>query len=107
MDFRLTEEHLAIRDMAHGSCRPTFCAERGALGPRRKFSPAKELRMAAGLGLAGIYVSEDVGGSGLGRAERDDRFRGAGRGPAPSTAAYLSIHNMVAWIDRPVRRARA
>src|SRR6185312_6699354 len=51
-------------------------------------------------GLAAIYVREDVGGSGLGRVEAALIFEALARG-CVSTAAFLSIHNMCAWmVDR-------
>ena len=58
------------------------------------------LRAAAALGLAGIYVKEDVGGSALGRLEAALVFEALSYGDV-STAAFLSIHNMASWmIDR-------
>ncbi len=46
------------------------------------------------LGLAGIYVSEDVGGSGLGRLDAVLIFEALAHG-CPSIGSFLSIHNMV------------
>ncbi len=58
------------------------------------------LQELAGLGFAGIYVREDVGGSGLSRLDAALIFEELSRG-CVSTAAFLSIHNMCAWmIDR-------
>ena len=55
---------------------------------------------AAELGFAGIYVRDDVGGTGLGRMDAAVIFEALAYG-CPSTTAYLTIHNMVAWmIDR-------
>ena len=49
---------------------------------------------------AAIYVSEDVGGSGLGRLDAALIFEALATG-CPTIAAYISIHNMCAWmIDR-------
>ena len=62
--------------------------------------PVETLQEAASLGLAGIYVREESGGSGLGRLEAALVFEALSAG-CVSTAAYLSIHNMVAWmVDR-------
>ncbi|HEX6144594.1 MAG TPA: acyl-CoA dehydrogenase family protein [Geminicoccaceae bacterium] len=62
--------------------------------------PVAALRAAAELGFAGIYVRDDVGGSGLSRLDAAIIFEELAAG-CTSTAAYLSIHNMVAWmIDR-------
>src|SRR5687768_14822013 len=79
---------------------------RGELAPgavdwdQRKYFPVDIIRNAGALGMGGVYVAEDVGGSGLGRVDATLIFE-ALAGGCPSIAAYLSIHNMVAWmIDR-------
>ncbi|MCG7523060.1 acyl-CoA dehydrogenase family protein [Streptomyces sp. OfavH-34-F] len=67
---------------------------------RDKHFPVDVLRKAAALGLGGVYVREESGGSGLGRADGVLVFETLASG-CPSIAGYLSIHNMVAWmIDR-------
>ena len=55
------------------------------------------LRQAAGLGFAGLYVKEDVGGSGLTRLDAAIIFEALADGDV-STAAFLSIHNMASWM---------
>src|SRR5690606_25492892 len=55
------------------------------------------LRKAAALGLAGIYVREDVGGSALTRLDAALVFEALSAG-CTSTAAFLSIHNMASWM---------
>jgi len=58
------------------------------------------LRKAAGLGMGGITIAEDVGGAGLSRLDSALIFEALATG-CPSIAAYLSIHNMAAgMIDR-------
>jgi alkylation response protein AidB-like acyl-CoA dehydrogenase len=58
------------------------------------------LRRAAELGFAGIYVGDEFGGSGLARVDATIIFEELAAA-CVSTAAYLSIHNMAAWmIDR-------
>ena len=52
---------------------------------------------AGELGLGGIYVREDVGGSGLSRLDAVAIFEELAKGD-PTIAAYISIHNMVAWM---------
>ena len=106
MNFQLSEEQLAIRDMARAFAADHF-APNAARWDAEEIFPVEQLRLAAGLGLAGIYVSEDAGGSGLGRAEAAIVFEELAAA-CPSTAAYLSIHNMVAWMidgfgDRTIR----
>ena len=64
------------------------------------------LRAAAALGMAGIYVREDVGGSGLSRLDAALIFEALSTG-CPTVAAFLSIHNMVRLDDRRLRRRRA
>ncbi|MFI1525657.1 acyl-CoA dehydrogenase family protein [Streptomyces griseus] len=65
-----------------------------------KHFPVDVLRKAAGLGLGGVYVREDLGGSELTRSDGVLVFEALATG-CPSIAGYLSIHNMVSWmIDR-------
>ncbi|GAA3586311.1 acyl-CoA dehydrogenase family protein [Kribbella ginsengisoli] len=59
-----------------------------------KHFPVDVLRRAGDLGLGGICVAEDVGGSGLGRLEAVTIFEELARGDT-AIAAYVSIHNMV------------
>ena len=62
--------------------------------------PVDALREAAELGMAAIYCSEDAGGSGLRRLDGVRIFEQLAQAD-PTIAAYLSIHNMCAWmIDR-------
>lgn len=95
----LNEEQRQIYDMARD-----FATER--LAPhavewdQKKHFPVDVLREAAGLGMGGIYVGEDVGGTGLGRIESALIFEALSTG-CPTVAAFLSIHNMANWmIDR-------
>ncbi|MEU4266605.1 acyl-CoA dehydrogenase family protein [Streptomyces sp. NPDC026092] len=64
---------------------------------RDKHFPVDVLRKAAGLGLGGVYVREESGGSGLTRSDGVLVFETLASG-CPSIAGYLSIHNMVAWM---------
>ncbi len=59
--------------------------------------PKDVLREAAEMGMGGIYISEDVGGSGMRRLDGVRIFEQLARG-CPSVAAYLSIHNMCVWM---------
>jgi alkylation response protein AidB-like acyl-CoA dehydrogenase len=99
MDFNLTEDQRAIQDMARDFAAAEF-APHAAHWDEEKIFPVEALRAAAALGLAGIYIGEDVGGSGLGRMEASLIFEALSYG-CPTTAAFLSIHNMAGWmIDR-------
>ncbi|CQD19108.1 fadE9 [Mycobacterium europaeum] len=55
------------------------------------------LRESAELGMAAIYCREDVGGSGLRRLDGVRIFEQLAIAD-PTTAAFLSIHNMCAWM---------
>ena len=99
MNFELTEEQLSIKQMAH-----RFAIEKmlpnAAKWDKESIFPKETLRLAAALGFAGIYCSEKYGGSALGRLESTLIFEQLSMA-CPSTAAFISIHNMASWmIDR-------
>ena len=99
MDFALSEEQQAIRDMARAFAQEKL-APHAAAWDEDEIFPVEVLKEAAALGLAGIYVRDDVGGSGLGRLDAALIFEELSAG-CVSTAAFLSIHNMVSWmVDR-------
>ena len=99
MDFALSEEQQAFRDTARDFARLEM-APHAALWDEDGVFPVDTLRQAAALGFAGIYVGDDVGGSGLGRLDAAVIFEELAAA-CPSTAAYISIHNMASWmIDR-------
>jgi alkylation response protein AidB-like acyl-CoA dehydrogenase len=99
MDFGLSEERRAIRDMAAAFAAEVIAPKARAWDEERHF-PVEELRAAAALGLGGIMVGESAGGSGLGRVESVLVYEALAQG-CPTVSAYLSIHNMVAtMIDR-------
>ena len=94
--FSLNSEHIAIRDMAK-----TFADERMAPNAlewdETEHFPVDVLREAAALGMAAIYVREENGGSGMTRLDAALIFEALATG-CPCIAAFLSIHNMVAWV---------
>jgi alkylation response protein AidB-like acyl-CoA dehydrogenase len=59
--------------------------------------PRETIHRAGELGLGGVYVREDVGGSGLARSDAAAIFEELAYAD-PAIAAYISIHNMVAWM---------
>uniref|UniRef100_H9G4C1 Acyl-CoA dehydrogenase family member 8 n=1 Tax=Anolis carolinensis TaxID=28377 RepID=H9G4C1_ANOCA len=63
----------------------------------KEIFPVETIRRAAQLGFGGIYVRPDVGGSGLSRLDTSIIFEALSTG-CVSTTAYLSIHNMCAWM---------
>jgi len=108
MDFALSEEQQAFRDTARDFAQQEM-APNAAHWDENSVFPVDTLRQAAALGFAGIYVGEEFGGSGLGRLDAALIFEELSAA-CPSTAAYISIHNMASWmIDRfgnPEQRAR-
>ncbi|PTW61308.1 hypothetical protein C8N35_10217 [Breoghania corrubedonensis] len=99
MDFALSEEQRAFQEMAADFAREEM-EPHAREWDEASFFPVETLRKAASLGFGGIYVGEDVGGSGLSRLDAAVIFEELAKG-CTSTAAYISIHNMAAWmIDR-------
>ncbi|MCX5193020.1 acyl-CoA dehydrogenase family protein [Streptomyces sp. NBC_00249] len=108
MTATLTEEQLALAEVTLDFAQEHL-APYAVDWDRDKHFPVDVLRRGGRLGLAGVYVSEEYGGSALSRADGILVFEALATG-CPSIAGYLSIHNMVAWmIDRygdPAQRAR-
>jgi alkylation response protein AidB-like acyl-CoA dehydrogenase len=97
--FDLPEATRELRDTALA-----FAAER--LAPHalewdeKRHFPVDVMREAAALGMATLYVREESGGAGLTRLDAAVVFEALATG-CPTISAFLSIHNMVAWmIDR-------
>ena len=96
MDFTLNDEQTAIRDTALDFARARI-APHALEWDEAKTFPIDVLREAAALGMAGIYTREDHGGSGLTRLDAALIFEALATG-CPCVSAYLSIHNMCAWM---------
>ena len=97
--FSLSEDQLAIQDMARRFTADAITPFAAGWDEAHTF-PRDTIRAAAELGFAAIYVSEEAGGIGLGRLESALIFEALAYG-CPTTAAFISIHNMAAWmIDR-------
>ena len=62
-----------------------------------EYFPRDVLLKAAELGFGGLYVRSDVGGMDLSRLETSLIFEALSTGCVSSTA-YISIHNMCAWM---------
>lgn len=99
MDFDLTDDQRAFQETARQFAQDEWLPHAPGWDEREEF-PEEALRKAAALGFAGIYVGEQFGGSGLSRLDATMIFEELATA-CVSTAAYLSIHNMAAWmIDR-------
>ena len=96
MDFSLSEEQRAFQDVARDFA-ATEMAPHAAVWDEDKIFPVDALRAAAALGFGGLYVGDDVGGSGLSRLDAALVFEELAAG-CTSTAAYISIHNMASWM---------
>src|ERR1700748_161142 len=96
MDFELSEEQRAIQDTAREFARAEMMPHARDWDENSTF-PVETLRKAAALGFGGIYVKDDVGGSALTRLDAAIIFEELAQG-CTSTAAYISIHNMAAWM---------
>ena len=97
--FDLTDDQREIQDLAR-----KFTADRitphAAEWDEKHIFPRETIKAAAELGFAAIYVSEESGGINLGRLEAALIMEAMAYG-CPSTSAFISIHNMAAWmIDR-------
>jgi len=96
MLFSRSSDQVAIRNTAS-----EFAAEK--LAPKaiewdqKKYFPVSVMREAAALGMAGIYVREDVDDSGLTRFDAALIFEALSAG-CPTVAAFISIHNMASWM---------
>jgi alkylation response protein AidB-like acyl-CoA dehydrogenase len=96
MDFELSEDQRAFQATARQFAREDMGPKARAWDEGEIF-PVAELRKAAALGFGGIYVKDDVGGSALTRLDATIIFEELAQG-CTSTAAYISIHNMAAWM---------
>ncbi|MEO5597032.1 MAG: acyl-CoA dehydrogenase family protein [Novosphingobium sp.] len=94
--FALTEDQLAIQDMAR-----RFTADNitpfAAKWDEDHHYPVDVWKAAGELGFGAIYVAEENGGIGLGRLEAALIMEAMAYG-CPATSAYISIHNMAAWM---------
>lgn len=94
MSFELSDDQIAIRDMALSFARDEL-APFAVEWDQTKHFPTDKLRAAGELGMGGIYVSEEHGGSALSRHDAVVIFEALSQG-CPTIASYISIHNMVA-----------
>ncbi|HEX4410854.1 MAG TPA: acyl-CoA dehydrogenase family protein [Xanthobacteraceae bacterium] len=92
--FSLDADQIAIRDMARSFADEVIAPKSIAWDEARHF-PIAEMREAAELGMGGVFISEDVGGSALPRLTGTLIFEALATG-CPTVAAYMSIHNMTA-----------
>lgn len=94
--FELNEDQQSlvamVRDFANEALAP-----HAAKWDETKHFPVDVLAEAGALGMGGIYVREQFGGSGLTRTDAVLIFEELAKAD-PTIAAYISIHNMVVWM---------
>ncbi|UWQ13466.1 acyl-CoA dehydrogenase family protein [Aliiroseovarius sp. M344] len=92
MDFALSEEQTLIFDMAKGFGEENI-APNAEKWEAEGTIPKELWPQLAELGLGGIYVSEEYGGSGLTRLDATLVFEALAMAD-PAVGSFLSIHNM-------------
>ncbi|MGE3064727.1 MAG: acyl-CoA dehydrogenase family protein [Hyphomicrobiaceae bacterium] len=96
MHFSLTEEQAAIQETALNFAKERL-APNAAEWDEKSHFPVDVIRETAALGMATIYVPAEKGGSGLSRLDGALIMEALAYG-CPAISAYISIHNMVAWM---------
>jgi alkylation response protein AidB-like acyl-CoA dehydrogenase len=94
--FALDADQIAMRDMAKSFADDNFAPNALAWDEAKHF-PVAEMRKAAELGMGGVFVAEEFGGSELSRLTATLIFEALATG-CPTVSAYMSIHNMTAWL---------
>ncbi|MFH5878127.1 acyl-CoA dehydrogenase family protein [Arthrobacter sp. NA-172] len=94
--FELTEDQQAVVEMVRDFA-ATAIAPHAAEWDETKHFPVDVLQEAGTLGMGGIYVREEFGGSGMTRTDAALIFEELAKAD-PTIAAYISIHNMVVWM---------
>ncbi|NHR04192.1 acyl-CoA dehydrogenase [Chromobacterium haemolyticum] len=96
MDFALTEEQIAFQDSARDFAASEL-APRAAEWDEEETFPLDVIRRSGEMGFLGLYTPEAYSGLGLPRLDSAIIFEELAAG-CTSTTAYLTIHNMVAWM---------
>ncbi|WP_417233499.1 acyl-CoA dehydrogenase family protein [Arthrobacter sp.] len=94
--FELNDEQQAMVEMVRDFATEQI-APHADRWDQEHYFPLDVLRQAGELGMGAIYAREDHGGSGLSRSDAVLIFEELARA-CPTIAAYISIHNMVAWM---------
>jgi alkylation response protein AidB-like acyl-CoA dehydrogenase len=96
MDFALSDEQAAMRDMARDFGRERIAPQAQAWEAAGTI-PREVLAEAGGLGFAAMYVPEELGGAGLTRLDAVLVFEALAEA-CPAVSSFVSIHNMCAWM---------
>ncbi|WP_372966475.1 acyl-CoA dehydrogenase family protein [Marinobacter sp.] len=96
MDFNLNEDQLAFREAARAFAEKSMAPYAGQWDVDHTF-PVEVMKEAGEMGFMGIYTPEALGGMGLSRMDTSvivEELAAA----CPSTAAFITIHNMATWM---------
>ncbi len=96
MNFDLSEDQRAFQQAARDFAAAEM-APHAALWDSECIFPIDMIQKAGALGFCGMYTPEDVGGMGLSRLDASIVFEELAYA-CPSTAAYITIHNMATWM---------
>ena len=96
MQFALNEDQVAVRDMARDFAQEKI-APQALRWDEEKYFPVEVMREAATLGMGGIYIRDDVGGSAMTRFDAALIFEALAQG-CPTVSSFISIHNMASWM---------
>lgn len=94
--FELNDEQQAMVEMVRDFATENIAPHADRWDQEHHF-PVDVLAQAGELGMGAIYADEQFGGSGLSRSDAVLIFEELARA-CPTIAAYISIHNMVAWM---------
>lgn len=96
MNFELSDEQRAFQQTARefAACE---LAPHAATWDAESIFPREALSAAGELGFCGLYAVEEYGGLGLSRLDATVVFEELAAA-CPSTAAFLTIHNMATWM---------
>ena len=96
MEFELNDEQLAFRDAARQFAANEFAPHAAQWDESAEF-PRAAIAKAGQLGFCGLYTPVEAGGLGLSRLDASIVLEELARG-CTSTTAFISIHNMAAWM---------
>lgn len=96
MDFNLTEDQLAFRAAARSFAEKSMAPHAGQWDAEHIF-PVDVMREAGEMGFMGMYTPEALGGMGLSRLDTSVIVEELAMA-CPSTAAFITIHNMATWM---------
>src|SRR5690554_3940442 len=96
MDFNLTEDQLAFRDAARAFAEKAMAPYAGQWDVEHTFL-VEVMKEAGEMGFMGIYTPEALGGMGLSRMDTSVIVEELAMA-CPSTAAFITIHNMATWM---------